>query len=147
MIQLCPACKIELPEEAYSPSRRNRKGMPCKSCSRAREKTWRENNKPAYRKRMLAWNEKNKERVAAQNKAAHMKRNYGLTEESYSAMLFSQNFSCAVCSGATKKFGIDHDHITGKVRGLLCHKCNVALGWIEQPDLLAACVRYLGGQK
>lgn len=58
---------------------------------------------------------------------------YGLTREDFTELLGRQNNVCAICkqvpdSGPTKDFVIDHDHNTGKVRGLLCNKCNNGLG-------------------
>lgn len=59
---------------------------------------------------------------------------YGITEEIYSDMLAAQNHKCKICgcsdmtSNRGNKLHIDHDHSTGKVRGLLCAKCNTGLG-------------------
>jgi hypothetical protein len=68
------------------------------------------------------------------------KKNYGISQEEYDALLLAQDGKCAVCGredSGQKRNGeycqmlVDHDHETGKVRGLLCHDCNVALGWLE----------------
>jgi len=65
---------------------------------------------------------------------------YGITEEQYNTLLKNQNGVCAICKkpemilhkGITlKKLSVDHDHSTGKVRGLLCHNCNLAIGYFE----------------
>lgn len=69
------------------------------------------------------------------------KKRYDLTEEAYSAILKSQKGGCAVCGSVDPKssrktctvFDVDHDHKTGKVRGLLCHNCNVTVGYVEKP--------------
>lgn len=64
-------------------------------------------------------------------------KRYGITLGVYDRMLAAQGGQCAIC-GTEKAgnkgqcFAVDHDHSTGKVRGLLCIKCNVALGWYEQ---------------
>lgn len=83
-------------------------------------------------------------------KGAHVAKqrmkNFGITQEEYNKMLESQNGVCAVCGGLNKGKGlcVDHDHRTGKIRGLLCHKCNLALGMAEDNlETLKNLVTYL----
>ena len=66
-------------------------------------------------------------------RADRLKYNYGLTVDQYAAMLAAQGGGCKICGtnvpgGNAGSFRVDHDHKTGKVRGLLCHRCNVSLG-------------------
>lgn len=58
---------------------------------------------------------------------------YGLTPTEYQALLSVQGNTCYVCLRApgTRRLCVDHDHATGKVRGLLCSKCNVYLGHLR----------------
>lgn len=71
---------------------------------------------------------------AAETQRCNRLKKYGLTPECYRRMLFAQGGRCAVClsdrPGPIGKgsFAVDHDHVTGKIRGLLCGPCNVALG-------------------
>lgn len=53
----------------------------------------------------------------------------GVTDEEYAAMLERQGGGCAICGATpkTRRLHVDHDHRTGGVRGLLCHRCNRAL--------------------
>jgi hypothetical protein len=74
---------------------------------------------------------------------------YGMTDEQFAAMLDKQGGACAICH-ATEWNGrhpvphVDHDHATGKVRGILCHSCNLGLGkFKDDPDLLRAAIAYL----
>ena len=64
----------------------------------------------------------------------HLKSNYDLTPERFEEILKSQNYACALChvlfNGQTPS--VDHDHVTGIVRGLLCRTCNLHLGWLEK---------------
>ncbi len=89
-------------------------------------------------------------------KKANKKRNlkkYSLTPESYWLMLKSQNGVCAICkkeeatvnhNGVRNPLGVDHCHVTGKVRGLLCSKCNPGVGiFLDSPALLRAAADYL----
>ncbi len=59
-------------------------------------------------------------------------KNYGIDEQAYESMLASQGGRCAICGGPPIArwgvLGVDHDHATGKVRGLLCDPCNTLLG-------------------
>lgn len=69
----------------------------------------------------------------------------GLSLEEYDALLAAQGGGCAICGNPpkTRRLDVDHDHRTGKVRGLLCHRCNRALpSWIEA-HWLGAAARYL----
>ena len=74
---------------------------------------------------------------------------YGLTRESWNDLFIKQNGLCAVC-GDWLKFlktaHVDHDHNTGKVRGLLCKKCNTGLGQLrDSSELLLKASNYLEG--
>jgi hypothetical protein len=73
-------------------------------------------------------------------------RSYGITVEEYDEMLESQGGGCYICGigPVGRALDIDHDHRTGKVRGLLCSNHNRALGLLgDDPDLLLAAHTYL----
>ena len=80
-----------------------------------------------------------------------IKHNYGLSWDSYLALLEKQNSCCAICGvreNADKSLDIDHDHTTGKVRGLLCGHCNRGLGnFKDSTELLENAVKYLNENK
>lgn len=102
------------------------------------------------------------EHALLSSREAHLKRAYGLSLEQYDAILEAQGGRCAICGSddphvgrrpivngyrtqtAPAYFAVDHDHATGKVRGLLCSRCNRALGGF-QDDLhtLLIAVAYL----
>ena len=77
-----------------------------------------------------------------------IKNKYGLTLEQVDKILISQDHKCALCGKSLKetKRCIDHDHKTGKVRGILCVRCNLTLGFIEDGDIhrLKKIFTYLG---
>ena len=75
-----------------------------------------------------------------------MKYKYGITRKQFDFMLKAQDYKCAICGKeiTDQEPHIDHDHNTGKVRGLLCGKCNTALGLFgDDPSLLNKAVQYL----
>ena len=57
---------------------------------------------------------------------------YGISIEEYESMLESQSGLCAICAEPGQKLFVDHNHQTGKVRGLLCPSCNGALGMVRE---------------
>jgi hypothetical protein len=63
---------------------------------------------------------------------ANVKYRYGITEDDYHRMAEKQNQSCAICGRGTQRLDVDHDHETGKVRGLLCIRCNTTVGILEE---------------
>lgn len=77
-------------------------------------------------------------------RAYHRLRTYGITQEQYDAMAQKQNQVCAICHRPPKRvLVVDHDHITGDIRGLLCDRCNVGLGWLKDWDWTTKANRYL----
>lgn len=73
-----------------------------------------------------------------------IERKYGLSKDQYEKMLKSQNGLCLGCGLVPKKMCVDHDHVTGKVRGLICSDCNFVVGFVkDNPDTLTNLARYL----
>lgn len=102
-----------------------------------------------HRRRVYCSEECRKKEVSVlqqlQNRELQLKR-YGLTVESFDALLASQGGVCAICAGPATGRGwhVDHCHDTGRVRGVLCHQCNVGLGHFhDDPVRLRAAVKYL----
>jgi hypothetical protein len=85
-------------------------------------------------------------RAAAVSLRAHYRNSYGLTMDEVEVMRAK---GCGICGtvewmGRHSQAHIDHDHATGRVRGVLCHDCNTGLGkFRDDPELLAAAIRYL----
>jgi hypothetical protein len=71
----------------------------------------------------------------AEKQAYYRKRNYGIDDMTYQAMFEAQGGLCAICHQPeiAKKgtLSVDHSHVTGEIRGLLCYKCNSALGGLD----------------
>ena len=73
-------------------------------------------------------------------------RKYGITLEEYEAILVAQNYLCCICEIdlRTTKADTDHCHATGKVRGILCHNCNLAIGLLkDDPKFCISAGEYL----
>lgn len=82
----------------------------------------------------------------AERRARHIQNKYNLSAQEYFAMLLAQGGVCLICARAPthKPLCVDHDHATGNVRGLLCHKCNALLGHAgDNPSVLASAIEYL----
>ena len=101
------------------------------------------------------------ERLALIGWRSKIKRRYGLTEAAYNAMLNAQGHACAICrstvswsknykhkKNGSSRFMVDHCHETGKIRGLLCTRCNRALGLVQDnTETLKRAVEYLNRDK
>jgi hypothetical protein len=92
------------------------------------------------------WHDEVKRRKAAAHGKA-IERTYGLTAEQYQQLKELQGGACAICQrarGISKRLAVDHDHQTGKVRGLLCGPCNKMLGHArDNPGFFARAIYYL----
>lgn len=137
-MKTCTVCKEGKPLSDYYNCRSSKDGKSyrCKSCDGIARKTWADNNPKRQMKSL---------------RGRHLKHKYGITIEDYEKILVSQNGVCAIC-GCTSEdakrvkgsFAVDHCHITGEVRGLLCNQCNRAIGMLnDDPTLLARAVNYL----
>ncbi len=71
----------------------------------------------------------------------HLRRRYGITAQHADQMLAEQDGNCAVCREAPASH-VDHDHATGRVRGLLCCNCNGALEFRDRADLMLRAAAY-----
>jgi len=99
----------------------------CKTCTGIRNRQWAIENPDKIKDRQL-------------------RRTYGITLEDYAALLDQQGGVCRLCGKppSKKSLHVDHCHESGKIRGLLCSKCNTALGLAnDSPDLLRRMAFYL----
>lgn len=125
----CPVCKTKEHPKAES------KGYLCKPCANARATKWNKENPHKLRIRSI-------------------KKKYGLSFEKYEEMFKKQDGKCKICNQPEvdrdkntqniKFLAVDHSHETGKVRGLLCRKCNISLGILnENIETLKNMIKYL----
>lgn len=132
MSKECPSCKD--PNAVFNTSKTTKDGLRsyCKSCEKTRNINWRKLNK----ERCKAYDNNRKERKREQS----YRRKYGISIDTYESMLKEQNGSCMICHRAElkdKKLDIDHCHRTGKIRALLCARCNKTIGLLEDDRQLA----------
>ena len=88
--------------------------------------------------------------VVEKRRAAHYMKQYGITVEEYNHRVSEQEGLCKTCGqpprgrGRHEVLHVDHDHVTGEVRGLLCSQCNMALGLLgDSVDTLNAMILYV----
>jgi len=114
----------------------------------AKQKIYRQNNKDLISKRKKLYVKRNYKRIKEYQREWHIKYNHNITIEEYNRMFIKQEGKCMICNthqnNLTKPLFIDHDHITGKIRGLLCGNCNSVLGHAnDNKEILKDAIEYL----
>lgn len=94
------------------------------------------------------WAKANRDRARRNQRNSFIRTHFGLEPEDYDRMLAEQGGVCAICRGGPvgrhKYLCVDHDHATGAVRGLLCDKCNRAIGLLgDSAERLSTALAYL----
>jgi hypothetical protein len=136
----CPSCRQRFPIDCFLPSRKRSNGCYayCIPCHRRR-------NRDSYHR-------VGKKRTTEQVRRVHFKHKYGITEREYFEMLRDQGGVCAICGreetmtkrGKVQLLSVDHSHSTGRVRGLLCCLCNLAIGFTkDDTEILRKMIEYL----
>ena len=125
----------------------NKKIYAKKLCSRCYGKysmrRFRLNNPEKDKQRKRNWFLKNKEKVCFQRKKSRILKKYGITIEQYDEWKNKQKEACLICENK-RDLVLDHDHTSGKNRGMLCDTCNRGLGYFkDNPDLLIKAAKYI----
>lgn len=144
----CRACGAEKPLSDFQTYRRGDTGniqvrSKCIPCYREMHREFaKKPEQRAYRRNLhKKWSAT--EDGKAWRRRNRLKRLYGLTEEAYDEMVKSSGGKCSVCL-SDEELVVDHDHSSGRVRGILCDRCNKALGLVyDKADLLEGLIRYL----
>lgn len=100
------------------------------------ERQYRETHRDDIKERSRLWARKSRIANPQRERARSLKRLYDITLEDYTMMLAAQNGRCAICLRTPDQehhrvLHVDHDHQTGKVRGLLCSRCNTGIGLLN----------------
>jgi hypothetical protein len=127
------------PEKTLAKIKEYRAKNPEKVCARDRK------YRDEHGKEISACNKEYRQEYPEKVRASRLMCLYGISVEQYSEMLAKQNGVCAICGSVPggRRLCIDHNHETGEIRGLLCDKCNRALGMLTTTDLLAKAQDYL----
>lgn len=160
MERTCKVCEKTKPLADFAKGDKGRPRLKCRDCAAEAHRKWREKNAEHVKE----WHQKYNEDPERQQKHRDRQRHYyyrdtryrqdrnlrlrfGITLDEYLVMEAAQDGKCAVCHLACKSsrsLAVDHDHVTGQVRGLLCMNCNRAIGWLQDnPDLLMDAAAYL----
>lgn len=130
--KICSVCNELKPLEDFYKEARVKDGRMrrCKLCHCAATAKYRTQNPEVYRKASL----KHWHNLKDSKKHGKWLKRYGLTKEEYETLFDKQKGLCFICKkecSSGQNLSVDHCHKTGKVRGLLCKKCNTALGMLE----------------
>lgn len=126
----CSKCKKIKQTQEFNPDKRSKDGCysSCRICKNKECATYRKNNPDKIKTSGKKWRDKNPTWFREND----LKNEYGMSLNEYNQMFNNQNGCCAICkkhqSNFKKVLAVDHSHKTGKVRKLLCHKCNNAIG-------------------
>ena len=140
----CVVCGQRKPFSCYTKQSNSPDGKAnqCKDCL----KVYRQTVKERQQEWAKQYNISNREQIQKKG----LMRRYGVTDEWYFETLKNQKYTCDICESpealgnGNKYFHVDHNHKTGKVRGLLCSRCNTALGnFRDSKETLLKAVEYL----
>ena len=134
LTRVCTRCKQikALDDFGVCKNAKNGHASYCKVCSAKAKRDYYATMPPGYQLEVA--------------RKSFLKRKYGMTLESYQALWDAQKGLCAVCgkpetvskfdNGTIDSLSVDHDHVTGKVRGLLCGRCNTSLGLLYENEII-----------
>jgi hypothetical protein len=175
-VKTCTRCKThkDLSQFHLDPKTKDLRVSRCKACVAHNSKSWYEKNKETVKAKALGYHTRNRDICIARQRR-YLDKNPVLAigrplvkywpgstpqqaYDNYSRMLEQQNNLCAVCyrsetakdsrTGKVKRLSVDHDHTTGKVRGLLCAKHNKAVGLLDDSiNLCYGLIKYLKGNE
>jgi hypothetical protein len=136
-MRTCPSCKTEKEHGAFYRNRATSHGLSayCIECERSRQKG------DAHRRVKPS---------AEQKRRWQIKTRYGLSQEAFDNLIAAQASRCGICEKELSVSGerntwpyVDHDHVSGAVRGILCHACNIRIGGWDSPDFRSRAMKWL----
>lgn len=142
---MCTRCGTEKDLDEFYTGRNQ-----CKVCLDFSAKRWRAENRGRYLENTLKWNVANSEK----RRESKLKDRYKINLVEYNQMFSDQNGVCKICAhpetivdkrnGKIRPLSVDHDHLTGEIRGLLCNACNTGIArFKDDPKVLRAATKYL----
>jgi hypothetical protein len=146
--KMCCTCKTILPYSDFARSVSDRKGagyfFRCRKCCQTKRREMYCKDPDKYKERALGYRRRLKEEMVGRQRT----RLYNLNQKDYDAMLEKQGGVCAICGDkeirVATRLCVDHDHATGRIRGLLCVRCNHGLGHFKDSvGRLSRAIEYL----
>lgn len=156
----CTKCGVSKPQTEFYAAKGGKDGLrgDCKECFAGRARDWYSRNRGKAIENAKRWRQENLERAQATRRARyavtreraqeqHLTRTFGMSLVDYDRMLAAQGGVCAICRHSPRpgeRFHVDHHDERGGVRGILCVRCNNALGqFLEDVDIAQRAVDYL----
>lgn len=154
----CTTCGVLKPASEFYREPNNKDGLrgSCTSCHKVARRAWYVRNREAVIAKVRRWQRANPERFNAQQRQhreryplqlrqLHLRRKYGMTLDDYDNLLAAQDGGCAICADRPRDGRSMHvDHKGEVVRGILCVRCNNALGQFkDDPELMLRAAEYL----
>jgi len=144
----CKVCLREKSVADFNKSAAYRDGLAhlCRACQGERAKRYyRGHRREKILKAAKRWRLENPEEIARSKRRWQLRKLYGITLETYEALVADREHKCDLCGKAKHRWlGVDHDHETGDLRGLLCTACNMALARLgDTEESLLRVVHYL----
>lgn len=151
-VKTCSGCREDKPITDFSlrgtaPDGRMQR---CRDCRAAAHASMTPEQHAAHKARVSA--HRKRPEVQRRIRDLHLQKEFGITLADYEARLTAQGHVCAICKqpetkrqkGTLQSLAVDHCHSTGKIRGLLCYRCNLILGHVQDdPALLQHAAAYL----
>lgn len=145
----CSQCQQVKPLVDFNKDKKGRGGYgySCKPCAAARAKRNYHENKEERKDSHRRYAQRPEVKAASRDRM--LRRKYGVTAKQYDRLLSKQGGVCAICKQdrrdtRQREMPVDHDHDSGKVRGILCDHCNRVIGLFgDSPDVIARAIKYL----
>jgi len=148
-VKMCVDCGRTKAFTEFCPKRNAKDGLLCycRECANRRRTQSRERNKDRHREVQREWRRRNVEKRQIYD-LRQIAQRYGIDKVEYFALVASQNGVCAICAKretiSGRRLSVDHDHMLGGVRGLLCSNCNLGVGYFyDDPGLLHKAAEYI----
>ena len=144
----CPSCGKTKPATDFRPEASRPRGTAsyCRTCEPAIRRKRYLARRDAHNEYARRYQQERPERRSVYARRYALKKLYGITPEQWDRMYEAQDGQCLICgtSPARKRLHVDHDHETGRVRGLLCSGCNSGIAHLRHdPQLLSKAIAYL----
>ena len=137
--KFCSQCSDFKSSLDFGKNKTNKDGRArlCKICTNTNKRAWSQKNRPSLSAKNLAWKKKNLSKARNTNLNTKYRSRYGISLNEFKEMCLRQHNLCAICYSFSK-LCVDHNHLTGKIRGLLCGPCNRAIGCLKDSSKFAA---------